>query len=126
MPITVAAQQDVAVSLYAPGSPVNDHTFPPFAYDPPASYIGTGGNTASATSDDAFPGYPVIPWIFILFAALYLVFTVYKDIAGAQAAIAEGKQWRLDSLFGTVLVLIGAPLYFLFRSGKTPATNDVR
>src|SRR3954452_4007266 len=61
VPIAVAAQQDVAVSLYAPGSPVNDHTFPPFAYDPPASYIGTGGNTASATSDDAFPGYPVIP-----------------------------------------------------------------
>jgi lysophospholipase L1-like esterase len=59
--ITVQAQQDVAVSLYAPGSPVNDHTFPPFAYDPPASYIGAGGNTAAATSDDAFPGYPVIP-----------------------------------------------------------------
>ncbi|WP_433370184.1 GDSL-type esterase/lipase family protein [Actinoplanes sp. CA-142083] len=59
--MTVAAQQDVAVSVYAPGGPVNDHTFPPFAYDPPASYIGTGGNTASAVSDDAFPGYPVIP-----------------------------------------------------------------
>src|SRR3954453_11266796 len=28
VPITVAAQQDVAVSLYAPGSPVDDHTFP--------------------------------------------------------------------------------------------------
>src|SRR4051812_30554537 len=61
VPITVTAQQDVAVSLYAPGSPVDDHTSPPFAYDPPASYIGTGGNTASATSDDAFPSYPVIP-----------------------------------------------------------------
>jgi lysophospholipase L1-like esterase len=61
VPITVEAQQDVAVSLYAPGSPVDDHTFPPFAYDPPASYIGTGGNTASSTSDDAFPGHPVIP-----------------------------------------------------------------
>ncbi len=61
VPITVPAQQDVAVSIYAPGSPVDDHTFPPFAYDPPASYIGTGGDTASAVSDDAFPGYPVIP-----------------------------------------------------------------
>lgn len=60
-PITVQAQQDVAVSIYAPGSPVNDHTFPPFAYDPPASYIGAGGNTAAATDDAAFPGYPVIP-----------------------------------------------------------------
>ncbi|GIF24627.1 lysophospholipase L1-like esterase [Actinoplanes tereljensis] len=61
VPVTVRAQQDVAVSIYAPGSPVNDHTFPPFAYDPPASYIGTGGNTASDPSDAAFPGYPVIP-----------------------------------------------------------------
>lgn len=61
VPITVQAQQDVAVSVYAPGAPVNDHTFPPFAYDPPASYIGTGGNTAADPSDAGFPGYPVIP-----------------------------------------------------------------
>jgi lysophospholipase L1-like esterase len=61
VPIAVDAQQDVAVSIYAPGSPVNDHAFPPFAYDPPASYIGAGGDTAADTSGDAFPGYPVIP-----------------------------------------------------------------
>jgi lysophospholipase L1-like esterase len=61
VPVTVQAQQDVAVSIYAPGSPVNDHTFPPFAFDPPASYIGTGGNTAADPTDTAFPGYPVIP-----------------------------------------------------------------
>ena len=61
VPIAVEAQQDLAVSLYAPGSPVNDHTFPPFAYDPPASYIGTGGDTAAVPSDAAFPGHPVIP-----------------------------------------------------------------
>ena len=61
VPITVEAQQDVAVSVYAPGSPVNHHTFPAFAYDPPASYIGTGGNTAADSSNAAFPGYPVFP-----------------------------------------------------------------
>jgi lysophospholipase L1-like esterase len=61
VPIAVDAQQDLAVSLYAPGSPVNDHTFPPFAYDPPASYIGTGGDTAADSSDAAFPTHPVIP-----------------------------------------------------------------
>jgi lysophospholipase L1-like esterase len=58
--VRVRAQQDVAVSLYAPGSPVDDHTFPPFSYDPPASYIGTGGDTAAVTSADAFPSEPVI------------------------------------------------------------------
>nr|WP_296071577.1 GDSL-type esterase/lipase family protein [uncultured Actinoplanes sp.] len=61
VPISVGAQQDVALSVYAPGSPVSDHTFPPFAYDPPASYIGTGGDTGAATGAGAFPGYPVIP-----------------------------------------------------------------
>jgi len=61
MPLTVDGQQDVAISVYAPGSPVNDHTFPPFAFDPPASYIGTGGNTAADPSDSGFPSSPVIP-----------------------------------------------------------------
>jgi lysophospholipase L1-like esterase len=59
--VTVDAQEDLAVSVYAPGSPVNDHTFPPFAFDPPASYIGTGGDTAADQSDSAFPNHPVIP-----------------------------------------------------------------
>ncbi len=80
VPITVEAQQDVAVSIYAPGSPVNDHTFPPFAYDPPASYIGTGGNTAAATGDAAFPGYPVIP----------------GDTGSTAAGYHPGQTWWMD------------------------------
>jgi lysophospholipase L1-like esterase len=60
VPLAVDAQQDLAISVYAPGSPVNDHTLPPFAFDPPASYIGTGGDTSGAESDAAFPSHPVI------------------------------------------------------------------
>ncbi len=60
-PISVDAQEDVAVSIYAPGAPINDHTFPPFAYDPPAQYIGTGGDTAADPSDARYPSYPVTP-----------------------------------------------------------------
>ena len=60
VPLTVRAQEDVAVSVYAPGSPVNDHTFPPYAYDPPASYISTGGNSARDESDRTFPIFPTI------------------------------------------------------------------
>ena len=26
------------------------------------------------------PGYPLVPWIFIAFAMIYLLFTVYNDI----------------------------------------------
>jgi APA family basic amino acid/polyamine antiporter len=62
------------------------------------------------------PGYPVVPWIFILFALLYLVFTVYNDIVGYKAAVAAGKPAIINSAFGTVLVLVGAPIYFFYRS----------
>jgi lysophospholipase L1-like esterase len=61
VPLSVPAQQDVAISIYAPGSPVDDHTFPPFAADPPATYINTGGNTAAEASARSFPSAPVIP-----------------------------------------------------------------
>jgi len=61
VPVTVRAGEDVAVSLYAPGSPINDHTFPPFPADPPASYINTGGDTAADESSASFPAAPVIP-----------------------------------------------------------------
>jgi APA family basic amino acid/polyamine antiporter len=73
-------------------------------------------NEPAAPRPYKVPGYPFIPWIFVLFAITYLVFTVYKDISGAQEAIAAGKSWRIDSALGTVLVLIGAPLYFVFRA----------
>jgi lysophospholipase L1-like esterase len=78
--ITVQAQQDIAVSLYAPGSPIDDHTFPPFAYDPPASYINTGGNTARDESNASFPGYPVIP----------------GDAPSTAAGYHPGQTWWLD------------------------------
>lgn len=62
-PVTmfVPAQQDVAVSVYAPGSPIDDHTFPPFAFDPPASFINASGDAASDESAAAFPSRPIIP-----------------------------------------------------------------
>jgi len=91
VPITVEAQQDLAVSLYAPGSPVNDHTFPPFAYDPPASYIGTGGDTAADPSGAAFPGQPVIPGTTSSTAAGYHPGqTWWMDLVTADRPAARG------------------------------------
>jgi len=78
--LTVQANQDVAVSLYAPGSPINDHTFPPFPYDPPASYINTGGNTARDESNVSFPMYPVIP----------------GNTASTATGYHPGQTWWLD------------------------------
>src|SRR5437588_1129851 len=61
------------------------------------------------------PGYPIVPWVFILFATLYLGFTVYNDIIGYQAAVGAGKPAIINSAFGTVLALIGTPIYFFYR-----------
>jgi amino acid transporter len=64
------------------------------------------------------PGYPVVPWIFILFALLYLVFTVYNDIVGYQAAVSAGKPALINSALGMALTLIGAPIYVFYRARK--------
>jgi|SRR5689334_13525574 len=77
-PISVDAQEDVAVSLYAPGSPINDHTFPPFDFDPPAQYIGTGGDTAADPSDATFPNHPITP------------------AGGTGAGYHPGQTWWMD------------------------------
>jgi APA family basic amino acid/polyamine antiporter len=67
------------------------------------------------------PGYPLVPWIFVIFALLYLVFTIYNDVVGYQAALAAGKPAIINSAFGTVLVLVGTPIYFFYRSKQRAA-----
>ena len=61
------------------------------------------------------PGYPLVPCVFILVALLYLVLTVYNDIAAYRAAVAAGKPALIDSAFGVALVLAGAPIYLYYR-----------
>ena len=74
-----------------------------------------------ATRPYKVPGYPIVPWVFILFATVYLVFTVYNDVGVYQAAVAAGKPGMINSAFGTVLVLIGTPIYFFYRRRKPGA-----
>jgi APA family basic amino acid/polyamine antiporter len=62
------------------------------------------------------PGYPVVPWIFVVFAAGYLVMTIYNDIATYQKAVAAGQAGFINSAFGAVLVLAGTPVYFYYRA----------
>jgi basic amino acid/polyamine antiporter, APA family len=64
------------------------------------------------------PLYPVLPWVFVIFAVAYLVFTIYNDITGYQAALAAGQPARINSAIGLVLVLIGTPVYFYYRSRR--------
>src|SRR5437879_12966683 len=51
--LRVAARQNVAVSIYAPGAQINDHTFPAPELDPPASPSPPAA--AHATGREAAP-----------------------------------------------------------------------
>jgi APA family basic amino acid/polyamine antiporter len=56
-------------------------------------------------------GYPIIPLIFILFAAFYFVVTLYTDIHNYLL----GKSAFINSVYGLILTLAGIPLYYYFR-----------
>ncbi|MDB6123789.1 MAG: amino acid permease [Pedosphaera sp.] len=60
------------------------------------------------------PGYPLVPWLFIAFATLYLILTIYNDVATYRDAMAHGKPAFINSAFGAMLVLIGTPIYWFY------------
>ena len=70
------------------------------------------------------PGYPWVPAIFVGFAVLFLALTVWNDISGYRAAVAAGKPGMINSAFGTALVVLGTPLYFLLRRPGNRKTGD--
>lgn len=59
-------------------------------------------------------GYPVIPSIFILFAAFFLVVTLINDISN----YIHGRTEIINSLFGVLLATVGIPLFWYFRKQK--------
>jgi len=69
------------------------------------------------------PGYPIVPWVFVVFSVIYLGFTVYNDIGLYRAAMAEGKPAMINSVFGVALVLVGTPIYFFYRTRKKEACH---
>lgn len=56
-------------------------------------------------------GYPIVPIIFIAFAALYFVLTIYNDVMN----YASGKAPVINSVLGLLLTVTGIPLYFYFK-----------
>jgi APA family basic amino acid/polyamine antiporter len=61
------------------------------------------------------PGYPFVPLAFVLFAAAFLLITIYNDISSYRVAVAAGKPALINSALGAVLVLGGTPIYFFCR-----------
>jgi len=59
-------------------------------------------------------GYPLLPAIFVIFTAFYLVVTVYNDIANYSA----GKSPIIESVFGLLLTACGIPFYLYFQRQK--------
>lgn len=66
------------------------------------------------------PGYPWLPWIFILFAVAFLALTLYYDLSHYRAAIAAGQPAVMNSVLGVALVLAGTPVYCFYRRRKAP------
>lgn len=56
-------------------------------------------------------GYPVVPMLFIAFAAFYVVSTIWNDIS----LYAAGKTAVINSLLGLLITALGVPLYLYFR-----------
>lgn len=56
-------------------------------------------------------GYPVLPFIFVLFSLVYLITTLYADISNYY----EDKSPIINSVFGLILTAAGIPLFGYFR-----------
>lgn len=61
------------------------------------------------------PAYPWVPAIFVVFATAFVALTLYNDIAAFREAAAAGKPALINSLLGIGLVVLGTPIYFIYR-----------
>lgn len=59
-------------------------------------------------------GYPFVPAIFVLFAAVYVVITLYNDVS----AYMNNTSPLINSVFGLFLVATGLPFYYYFQRKK--------
>lgn len=109
VPLSVPANGDVAISMYAPGAPISDHTFPPFADDPPATYVNTGGNTAAQVSAASFPMAPVIPAVSSTATGYHPGQTMWADLVLADRAEARGTLVTLGDSITDGFNAVGPP-----------------
>lgn len=65
-------------------------------------------------------GHPYLTLLFVLFSAVYLLATIYKDIS----LYLQGKQAVIHSLLALLIVMTGIPLYF-FSSSRRKAADKI-
>jgi basic amino acid/polyamine antiporter, APA family len=59
-------------------------------------------------------GYPVVPWLFIAFAAFYVISTIWNDVNN----YLNGRVPVINSLLGLSVTALGVPVYLYFRRRK--------
>ena len=64
------------------------------------------------------PWYPWVPIVFVGFGLVYLVLTLWNDVAAYRTAVAAGKPALMNSALGAALVLSGTPIYWYYRWKK--------
>lgn len=67
------------------------------------------------------PGYPLLPAIFVIFAATFLVFEILHDLRAYQSAATAGQPAVIHCALGLFLVFLGTPVYFLCKRREPPA-----
>jgi basic amino acid/polyamine antiporter, APA family len=61
-------------------------------------------------------GYPVVPWLFIIFASFYVISTIWNDVNN----YIHGRVPVINSLLGLLVTALGGPIYWYFRKRKYP------
>jgi basic amino acid/polyamine antiporter, APA family len=67
-------------------------------------------------------GYPWIPSLFILFAAFYVVSTIWNDINN----YISGETPVINSLLGLAISALGIPLYWYFKRKTTDPHKEIQ
>lgn len=99
LPIHVRPGDHVSVSVYAPGAPVDDHTFPPPQSDTPGSFLSTAaGDAGSDETGSAFGAFKpgTLWWVDAVSAvspARGTIVTLGDSITDGYHADGGGPRW---------------------------------
>ncbi|MEV1289618.1 GDSL-type esterase/lipase family protein [Micromonospora sp. NPDC049679] len=97
--LVVRAGDPVAVSVYAPGAPVNDHTFPPPETKTPGSFLSAGPGDATADQSGAAYGEfrpGTLWWVDAIAAtspARGTIVALGDSITDGYGAVGGGPRW---------------------------------
>lgn len=110
IPLRVRPGDHVSVSVYAPGAPVDDHTFPPPETDTPGSFLSAApGDAGSDVTGTAFGEFrPGTLWwadaVSAVSAARGTIVALGDSITDGYNAVGGGPRWtdvlaqRIDAL----------------------------